>query len=227
MIWLVVILVVVGLIFLPGLWVRQVMRRYSEPRDRYPGTGGQFASHLLKQLGMGHVGVERTDQGDHYDPVAKVVRLTPDKFDGRSLTAVTVAAHEVGHALQDYQGYTPLTLRTRLVAVAARGEKLAAVLLMILPVLAILSRSPTAALLIPLAIIGSVGLSTIVHLLTLPTEMDASFTRALPLLQQGKYLKEGDLPHARKLLKAAALTYVSASLMSLLNLGRWLAILRR
>jgi Zn-dependent membrane protease YugP len=182
---------------------------------------------LLQGLGMSHVAVESTAQGDHYDPVAKVVRLSPDNFEGRSLTAVTVAAHEVGHALQDQEDYTPLALRTRLVTVAAHGEKIAALLLMLLPILAILSRSPVVALLIPLAIVGSVGLSTFVHLLTLPTEMDASFARALPLLQEGGYLREGDLPHARRLLKAAALTYVSASLMSLLNLGRWLAVLRR
>lgn len=227
MIWVVVILAIAALVYLPGVWVRQVMRRYSEPGDRYPGSGGEFAAHLLQGLGMSHVAVESTAQGDHYDPVAKVVRLSPDNFEGRSLTAVTVAAHEVGHALQDNEGYTPLALRTRLVAVAAHGEKIAALLLMLLPILAILSRSPVAALLIPLAIVGSVGLSTFVHLLTLPTEMDASFARALPLLQQGGYLREGDLPHARRLLKAAALTYVSASLMSLLNLGRWLAVLRR
>ncbi len=227
MIWIVIIAGLLALIYLPGLWVRQVMRRYSQPEDRYPGTGGQFAAHLLQGLGMDKVAVEVTDQGDHYDPIAKTVRLTPDKFDGRSLTAITVAAHEVGHALQDHQGYAPLTMRTRLVAVAARGEKLAAVLLMALPVLALLTRSPVAALLIPLAIVASVGLSTFVHLLTLPTEMDASFGRALPLLSEGDYLKEGDMPHARRLLKAAALTYVSASLMSLLNLGRWLAVLRR
>ena len=99
MIWVVVILAIAALVYLPGLWVRQVMRRYSEPGDRYPGSGGQFAAHLLQGLGMSHVAVESTAQGDHYDPVAKVVRLSPDNFEGRSLTAVTVAAHEVGHAL--------------------------------------------------------------------------------------------------------------------------------
>ena len=73
----------------------------------------------------------------------------------------------------------------------------------------------------------SLGSATLVHLVTLPMELDASFKRALPLLEQGEYLHKADLPHARRLLKAAALTYVSASLMSLLNIARWWALVRR
>jgi Zn-dependent membrane protease YugP len=75
--------------------------------------------------------------------------------------------------------------------------------------------------------IGSMLLGAMVHLITLPVEFDASFNKALPILQSGQYLHEGDLPHANRILKAAAFTYVAASLASLLNLGRWLAVLRR
>jgi Zn-dependent membrane protease YugP len=73
----------------------------------------------------------------------------------------------------------------------------------------------------------SMALSTLVHFVTLPVELDASFNKALPVLKQGGYLREDDLPHARRILKAAALTYVAGSLASLLNLSRWIAILRR
>jgi Zn-dependent membrane protease YugP len=73
----------------------------------------------------------------------------------------------------------------------------------------------------------SMALGTIVHLVTLPVELDASYGKALPLLKEGNYLHEGDLRHAQRILKAAALTYVAGSLASLLNLGRWLAVLRR
>ena len=95
----VMVVLLLALVFGPGLWVRRVIARYSDPPDRYAGTGAQLARFLLNKLGMQHVAVESTDQGDHYDPAAKAVRLTPDKYEGRSLTAITVAAHEVGHAI--------------------------------------------------------------------------------------------------------------------------------
>jgi Zn-dependent membrane protease YugP len=207
--------------------VRRVLRRYAQPADRYPGTGGELARYLLDQLGLTDVGAETTELGDHYDPDAKCVRLTPDKFNGRSLTAITVAAHEVGHAHQDATGYAPLKWRTRLVKAAAPGERVGAAVLMLAPVVAVVTRAPVAGLLMLLGGFLVLGLGTLIHLLTLPMELDASFGRALPMLERGGFLKSGDGPHARKLLTAAALTYFAASLMSLLNIGRWWAILRR
>jgi uncharacterized protein len=211
----------------PGLWVQSVMRRYREPANRYPRTGGQTARQLLDALGLRNVATEVTDRGDHYDPVAKVVRLSPDNFNGRSLTAVTIAAHEVGHALQDARGFGPLHLRTRLVQWVAPIEKIGAGMLMLAPFAGVLTRSP------PLALIGlaggalTLGTGVVIHFLTLPTELDASFGRALPLLKQHGVLRKEDLPRARRLLTAAAFTYVAVALQSLLNIARWWAILRR
>ncbi|MCC5795352.1 MAG: zinc metallopeptidase [Chromatiales bacterium] len=221
------ILLLVGLVFLPGWWVQRVMQRYSEPRNRYPGSGGELARHLLDRLGLHDVSVEATDAGDHYDPSARVVRLTPDKLGGRSLTAITVAAHEVGHAHQHATGYAPLAWRTRLVGLAGPAERLGAGLLMLTPVIAIALRSPRLAFAALLVGVLTMLLTTLVHLVTLPVELDASFGRAMPMLEHGGYLQPGDESHARRLLRAAALTYVSASLMSLLNMARWWAILRR
>lgn len=221
------ILFLLALVFGPGLWVRRVMQRYSEPADRYPGTGGELARHLLDRHGLAHVRVEPTEHGDHYDPRDRVVRLTPDKFDGRSLTAITVAAHEVGHALQDRDGFAPLRLRTRMVGATRQLERLGAGLLMASPFIGIVTRAPGAGLLVFLGGLLSLGSSALVHLVTLPTEFDASFGRAMPMLTRGDYLKAGDRPHARRLLTAAALTYVAAALMSLLNIARWWAILFR
>ncbi|MBT8441841.1 MAG: zinc metallopeptidase [Gammaproteobacteria bacterium] len=215
------------IVFGPSWWVRRILSRYSDPEDRYPGTGGELARYLLDQLGLQHVTAEVTDQGDHYDPDAKCVRLTPDKFNGRSLTAITVAAHEVGHAHQDATDYGPLKWRTRLVKLAAPGERVGAAVLMMAPVVTLATRAPVAGVLMLLGGFLVLGLSTVVHLITLPMELDASFGRAMPLLKDGEILKPGDEPHARKLLTAAALTYVSVSLVSLLNIGRWWAILRR
>jgi Zn-dependent membrane protease YugP len=220
-------LIILGVIFLPGLWVQRVLARYAEPDDRYPGTGGELARHLLNKHDMQDVKVEETEKGDHYDPNDKTVRLTPDKFAGRSLTAITVAAHEVGHALQDKIGYKPLQYRSRLVRATQKFEKVGAAILMLSPFMGALTRAPGLAILMFLGGLLTLGTSTLVHLVTLPTELDASFNRALPMLEQSNILKPVDKRHARKLLKAAALTYVSASLMSLLNIARWFAILRR
>ena len=227
MIFVVFVVVILIVVFGPGLWVQRVLDRYSVPADRYSGTGGSLARHLLDRHGLHDVQVEATDQGDHYDPEAKVVRLTEDKFAGRSLTAITVAAHEVGHALQDHDGYAPLRLRTRLVKATRGIEKIGAGVLVIAPFLGIITRAPGLSLITFAAGLLTLGTAAIVHFVTLPTEFNASFARALPILDEHRILKPVDRPHARRLLTAAALTYVSASLMSLLNIARWLTILRR
>ena len=221
------VIFIFALVFGPGWWVRKVMSRYGSPEDRYDGTGGELARHLLDSNNLQHVKVEETPKGDHYDPLEKVVRLTPEKLNGRSLTAVTVAAHEVGHALQDASGYQPLKIRTQLVMLTQPVQRLGAGILMAAPLIGILTRAPLVSLLMILGGFMSLGATTLVHMVTLPTELDASFNRALPLLEKGGILKPVDLPHARRLLKAAALTYLSASLASLLNIARWWALLRR
>ena len=215
------------IVFGPSIWVSRVIDRYSVPADRYSGTGSQLARHLLDIHGLNTVGVEQTALGDHYDPEAKCVRLSEDKFDGRSLTAITVAAHEVGHAVQDRDAYAPLRMRTRLVKATRGIAKLGAGVLMLSPFLGLVTRAPAVGLLTFGAGLLTLGTSAVVHLVTLPTEFNASFDRALPMLDDHRILKPVDRPHARKLLTAAALTYVSASLMSMLNIARWIAILRR
>jgi Zn-dependent membrane protease YugP len=225
--YLLLIVLILGIVFGPGIWVQRVLERYSVPVDRYSGTGSQLARHLLNKHGLENVSVERTEQGDHYDPQDKAVRLTNDKFDGKSLTAITVAAHEVGHAIQDHEGYAPLKIRSKLVRASRGVEKLGAGVLMMSPFIGALTRAPGLSLLMFGAGMVTLGTSTLIHLVTLPTEFDASFARALPMLDEHSILKKADRHHARRLLRAAALTYVSASLMSLLNIARWWAILRR
>lgn len=227
MFYILLIIIVVVLIFGPSYWVKHTLEKYSYPKERYPGTGGELARILLDWAKLQSVKVEETEKGDHYDPIEKVVRLTPDKFNGKSLTAITVAAHEVGHAIQDRDGYLPLKLRTRLVQIAAPAEKLGAAILMAAPLIMVVTRVPVTGVLFFIGGLLTLGATTLVHLVTLPMEMHASFARALPMLEHGGYLIKGDERHARRILRAAAWTYVSASLMSLLNIGRWWAILRR
>ncbi len=227
MFYLLLVIFIVVIILGPAYWVKQTLIRYSLPDDRYPETGAELARILLDSANLQSVKVEVTEQGDHYDPLGKAVRLTADKFHGKSLTAITVAAHEVGHALQDKDGYWPLKIRTRLVEMAAPAEKLGAAILMIAPVMTAITRAPSAGALMFLGGLLTMGTAAVVHLITLPMEWHASFSRAMPILEQGGYLLPGDERHARMILRAAAWTYVSASLMSLVNVARWWAILRR
>jgi Zn-dependent membrane protease YugP len=225
----IVILVVLllGAVVGPGLWVKTVLARYSRPNDRYPETGGELARRLLDALGLERVGAESTEKGDHYDPLTRTVRLSPENYSGRSLTAITVAAHEVGHAVQDARGFRPLKWRTRLVAWVAPIEKTGAAMLMLAPFVAAIGRLPLVGLATFVGGLITLGSGVVIHALTLPTELDASFARALPLLRERNVLRPGDEVHARRILTAAALTYVSAALMSLLNIARWWAIIRR
>lgn len=229
MLWIILFLVVAACVVLPGLWVRHVMQKYSAPADRYreQGSGGELARHLLDRFALGHVAVEETPAGDHYDPAARAVRLTPDNFNGHSLTAVTIAAHEVGHAIQHDRGESLFLTRQKLAKAALVAERVAGVLLVAAPAVFMLTRVPQAGALTLLIGVLSMALGTVVHLVTLPVEFDASYGKALPILREGEYLHDGDLGHAEKILKAAALTYVAGSLASLLNLGRWIAIFRR
>jgi uncharacterized protein len=225
------LIILVPLLFLvtygPGWWVRRTMEKYSEPTDRYQGTGGELARHLLDRRGLDDVVVEVTEKGDHYDPEARAVRLSESNYRNCSLTAVTVAAHEVGHAIQHAEGYAPLRVRGELVRWAASGQRLGAFMMLAIPVITIITRHPAPGMMFLLAGLLSMGLAAVVHLVTLPTELDASFGRAMPLLRDGGYLHDTDYPHAQRILKAAAYTYVAQSLMSLINIWAWLRFLRR
>ena len=138
-----------------------------------------------------------------------------------------MAAHEVGHAIQDSRDEPLFIHRARLARMAARAQKFGSLFMIAAPVVMLITRAPGMTFVFLAIAIGSMLLGAMVHLITLPVEFDASFNKALPILQSGQYLHEGDLPHANRILKAAAFTYVAASLASLLNLGRWLAVLRR
>lgn len=205
-----------------------MFKRHDAPLAELPGTGGELARHLLTRLQLTDFSVQALETaGDHYDPENKTVCLSPGVHEGKSLTAVVVAAHEVGHALQHFTGYKPLYLRWNLAKYIAFVEKAASVLLVSFPFVALLSKSPLAGGLMLVLGLAILLLPVVFHLVTLPVEWDASFNRALPLLLEGEYLPKTAEPVIRRILTAAALTYVSASLFSLLNFYRWIAFLRR
>jgi Zn-dependent membrane protease YugP len=224
------IVIILALVFalavLPQMWVRRVIDRNSGERKDFAGTGGEFARHILDEMKLGHVKVEETDLGDHYDPEAKVLRLSPQHLNGRSLSAVVIAAHEAGHAMQDASGYPPLHARTRLAKQAIRAEKVGAVIMLAAPIVMALAKAPHLLIIEVLAGVMILALSILMHAVTLPVEFDASFRRALPVLKAGRYLDDKDMPAAKEILRAAAYTYVAAAAMSLLNVARWLRVLR-
>lgn len=223
LIGLVILLVILG----PQIWAKRTFSRYSKNMDHHPGTGGELARHLIKKFNLESVKVEQTDSGDHYDPISKTVRLSPSNFNGKSLTAIAVAAHEVGHAIQHAENNSMLILRTRLVKTTQMAEQISSLAFIGIPIITAITRAPSAGAVLFFIAIGSMFLSTLVHLITLPVELDASFGKALPILKKGNYIDEKEFVAANKILKAAAWTYVAGSLASLLNLARWIAILRR
>ena len=220
-------LIVLALIFGPSLWVKLVMKRYSSVKPEMPGTGGELAKHLIQRFSLKDVEVEVTELGDHYDPIEKKVRLLREHYESKSLTAIAIAAHEVGHAIQDQQGDKRLATRTKMAPVVDKVARWSAVIISLSPVIAIITRHP-----MPFSLLLFLGLSgftarMMFHAVTLPIEFDASFSKALPVLQEGNYVSESDEVAVSRILRAAALTYVSAALADILNLGRWIAILLR
>ena len=216
------------LIYLPSFWVRRVMGFYSAERSDIPGTGGELASHLIKRFELDGIAVEETDpMRDHFDPGAPAVRLSPENFHGKSLTAVAVAAHEVGHAIQFHRNEQIFKLRARYLPLATALNRSGIALMWTIPLIGIFLRAPFA-----LAIV--VGLSLLLqlagamaYLIILPEEWDASFNKALPILIEGEYVEPEKIPAVKRILKAAALTYFAAALANVLNIGRWFMILRR
>lgn len=220
------ILALVALIAGPGLWARHVLERYGR-EEYFSGTGIDLARILVRDLNLTGVRVETTELGDHYDPGDKVVRLNPANSGNRSLTAVVVAAHEVGHALQDQSGDGLLRFRTGLVMFGVWAERIGAAAIMVAPLLGAALQVPLVGRMLLVAAVLVLGIPVLVHLVTLPVEIDASFNRALPLLKTGRYIPPEDERAARRILTACALTYLAQALASMFNILRWARIFRR
>ncbi len=227
MIFVVILLLgILALSVLPQMWVTRVIARHSKPRADFGRSGGDVARHLLEFAQVPGVVVEKTDIGDHYDPEARVIRLSPQHYEGHSLAAAVIAAHEVGHAIQDHQNYRPLKQRTRIAKQAEQTQRIGFFVMMAAPIMLLLFKSPAILALEFGAGLLLIGITVIMHAYTLPVEFDASFKKALPLLHAADLIPTEDFPAAREILWAAALTYVAAAAMSMLDVMRWLRVLR-
>ncbi len=228
MVFAVITFILLLLIYLPSLWIRWVMKKYAAELNSIPGTGGELAEHLLNRFELEGYVVERADNmGDHFDPDAKAVRLTDQNYSGKSLTAVAVAAHEVGHAIQHFRQEKIFELRKKYIPKAILFQKLGVMSLALFPFIAMLIKAPAVMVATIAVSLAFQFIGALAYLIVLPEEWDASFNKALPILIEGEYI-EPDQQHAVKdILKAAAFTYFAAALASMLNIGRWLLILRR
>lgn len=209
-------LVLIGLVIslLASAMVNSAMRRYGKIGNSTGLTGGEAARRILNNEGLYNVQVEclRQDSGDHYDPKTQTVRLSYSNYHNASVTAVSVAAHECGHAIQHDQEYAFLNFRTALVPVVNIGSRLG-VPLIILGV--ILSWNYT---LIQIGI-WAFALSLLFQLVTLPVEFNAS-ARAVTKIEQYGLLSSMETSGSKKVLTAAAMTYVAAAAASALQLLR-------
>jgi hypothetical protein len=217
----IIVIPAAALIFGPRLWVRHVLNQHHRGDDDVAMTAGELARQLLDRQQLHSVQVETTDMGDHYDHHRKAVRLNRDKIDRKTLTAVTTAAHEVAHALQDASGYGPFVWRTRLVKVAQVAVEVGSVMLLAVPVTALVTRKPVPPVVVGTAAISVLGAGVATQLAALPSELDASFGRALPMLRDG-VISAGQARDARKILVACSLTYIASSLAAVLSLWPWL-----
>lgn len=215
--WLIIgVGLVLGL--LASARVKSTAAYYSRIGTRSGFTGAQVARAILQANGIHDVQVESVagQLTDHYDPTNKVLRLSEPVYGERSITAVGIAAHEVGHAIQHAHGYVPLKFRSLWVPVANIGTNIGIYVIMAAAFMGGVSGSP----LMTWLGLGLFATSTVFTLVTLPVEFDAS-RRAMVTLEQGGVLAVDELPGARSVLNAAALTYVAGFVSSLMMLLYW------
>jgi Zn-dependent membrane protease YugP len=216
------VLIPVATLFLgPRLWVNHVLRQHNRQEEDLPLTARELARELLDARGLQQVRVESTDLGDHYDPRTRAVRLARDKIDRKSLTALTTAAHEVAHAIQHASDYGPFIWRGRLARVARVAGEAGFVLLLAVPVTAMTGRRPVPPEVVGTAALTMLGTGMAAQLAALPSELDASFTRALPMLEENCIDAE-QVQAARQILTACSMTYIASSLLSILHVWPWL-----
>lgn len=205
--------------------VNSTFAKYSKQYSSRGVTGAQAARLVLDRNGLQNIPIEQIPGklSDHYDPRANVIRLSSDVYNGTSTASIGVACHEVGHAIQHATGYTPIKIRSAIVPITNIGSKLAVPLIIIGIICSSLGE-----FFVWLAYIGLIGfaLTAIFQLVTLPTEFNAS-RRALATIRDNNILTPEELKGSRKVLTAAAMTYVAALAVAVAQLLRLIIIVSR
>lgn len=201
--------------------VNSKFKKFSKEPNYRGITGAEVAERMLRQAGIYDVAVQQTGGrlSDHYDPRDKTINLSKDVYEKATIASVAVAAHECGHAIQHHESYAPLSFRTALFPVANIGSRFG---IWIFIIGMFLAEFGAGTILIDVGIAGF-ALGTAFHFITLPVEFNAS-KRALVTLRDTNILTESEMPGARKVLAAAALTYVAAAAAAIIQLLRLIAI---
>lgn len=215
--WLIFIVPAMLIGMLAHFWVQSAYNKMSQVPARY--NGWETARRILDNAGLVDVQIEPSHgvMSDHYDPQAKVVRLSEDVYHGRSMAAVGIAAHEVGHAIQDARGYAPLVIRNIAVPVANFGGSFASMIATTAFFLMLTGAFRFASWALLLAVIGF-GTVVVYQLINLPVEFNAS-SRAKDQLVGLRIVDNSELPYVSSVLNAAAMTYVAATFSSVMNLA--------
>lgn len=220
------VILMIVLAYGPHLWVKYILKRHSKNIDGMSGTGGELAQHLVERFELEGVKVEMGAEGqDHYSPSEKLISLSPSVYEGKSITAISVATHEVGHAIQFIKKEPVSLLREKYLGKAFFIKKVGTAIMLGIPMIAIVFKVPH--LILISAVIGIVTMlaSALMYVAILPEEYDASFNKALPILKEG-YVPDHHIPAVEQVLKAAALTYFAGALADILRLWTWLRIFR-
>ncbi|MBE0069851.1 zinc metallopeptidase [Thermoanaerobacterium thermosaccharolyticum] len=202
--------------------VRHTFKKFSQIDNRYGYTAEEIARKILDSMNLYDVEIEKINGNltDHYDPKAKVLRLSESVYGSTSMAAIGVAAHEAGHAIQHAKNYMPLEVRNNFFPIAKLGSNLSYPLIFLGLIL-----GSSGTVLINLGIVFFT-MAVLFQVITLPVEFNAS-NRAIALLQSNALFSEEDIKPAQKVLRAAALTYVAATLVSILQLIRLILIGKR
>ena len=205
------------ILFLPNLWVNYVLKKNNKILPDMPFTGKELGNRILKDLKINNVTIHSIKQLDHYNPIEKKVHISENKIDKKSITSISVVVHEIGHAIQDKENYKPLILRQKLIEKTMIFQRLGSFLLIIgLPSIFAFTKSPLITFIAAILIMGCLSTNVLIHLITLPVEFDASFKRALPILK--KYVPNENMKQCKSVLRAAAFTYLSQSIISIFRL---------
>ncbi|HEY9687236.1 MAG TPA: zinc metallopeptidase [Coleofasciculaceae cyanobacterium] len=218
--YMMVMLVGLVLVFVPQMWVKSTIGKFSEIRTSRGVAGRDVARAILSEHGLSNVSVEMVDGflSDHYDPLSKTVRLSPDIYQGNSIASVAVAAHECGHAIQHAKGYFPVVIRSAMVPAVNFGSSLGPLLLMLSLGLGFTSHvMPAWAWYTAWIGVALYGAAVAFHFVTLPVELDAS-GRALKVLESRYFLNADEMSGAKKVLTAAAFTYIATAMYALIQL---------
>ena len=204
-------------LFLPSLWVNYILKKYNKVLPDMPFTGRQLGKKILQEERINNVSINPIQQLDHYNPKEKKINISTDKLDKKSITSIAVVAHEIGHAIQDREEYKPLILRQSLIEKTMIFQRIGSFLLIIgLPSIFAFTKNPLITLIAAIIIMGCLSTNVLIHLITLPVEFDASFKKALPILR--KYVPKQNLHQCKSVLRAAALTYLAQSIISIFRL---------